>query len=161
MEIDKISFFDYKINNKKISISNLNKLFFETFTSLKAIHDSGYYHGELGDENSRLLVGNLNYWSKVIIKINEKNKITNQSQLDDDIETLSYMIFQIIVDNNIYEIKDKNKEIITPGHEKFIKIVKCSIKKYSNYKKHLELLLWIFKIKPHIINIINRINIDL
>lgn len=160
MEISKVSYFDYKIKNRKISIINLNKLFLETFTCLKNMHDLGYYHGELGDEKSILLEGTLDNWSRVVITINKQNKITTQTEINNDIETLAYMLFLIIVDNNICEMEDKNEDVISPGHPKFIKLVKYSIKKHNNYKNQLKLLLWIFKTKPQIINIINRINID-
>lgn len=156
MEISKISYFDYQIKKKKISLPNLHKLIYQTFTCLKTIHDSGYYHGDLGDENSILLEGNLDNWTQAIIINIEGGKITSQDHIDQDVETLAYMIWQIIVDN-ICIIEDKNDDAITPGHPKFIKLVKYSRKKFKDYDQYLKLLLWIFKNKPSIINIIDRI----
>jgi hypothetical protein len=156
MDITKVPYFDYKIKKKQISLPNLHKLIYGTFICLKNLHDTGYYHGELGDENSILLEGTLDDWNKAIIINDEINKITNQDQIEEDTQTLAYMIWQIIV-GDICIIEDKNEEGITPGHPKFIKLVKYSIKKFSNYSKYLKLLLWIFKTKPIITNIINKI----
>jgi hypothetical protein len=101
-----------------------------------------------------MLEGTLDNWDRAIIINVEENKITSQDHIEEDIKTLAYMIWQIVVDD-ICIIKDE--DVITPGHPKFIKLVKYSIKKHKNYSKYLKLLLWIFKTKPTIINIINRI----
>lgn len=154
-----VPYFNYVIKNKQISIDNLHKLMYNTFNGLKDIHDAGYYHGDLGMESNIILEGSLESWSRAVIVDIEGGKITNQNQIDDDIETLAYMIWQIIVDD-ISGIEDKNGDVITSDHPKFIKLVKNNIDRFTDYSKYLKLLLWIFKTKPSTGNIIDRI-IDL
>lgn len=132
---------------------------FQTFTGVKNLHDSGYYHDDLGDQSSIMLEGTLDNWDRAVIVNNEENKITYRDQINQDIETLTYMIWQIIV-GNICIIEDKNEDPITPGHPKFIKfikLVKYSAKKLDDYSKYLKVLLWIFKKKPRIVDIIDKI----
>jgi len=156
MEISTVPYFDYKIKNEQISLSNLHKLIYETFSSLKELHDSGYYHNDLGDQDSILLKGNLNNWDGVII-MGDKYKITSQTQVDEDIKMLAYMIWQIIVDD-VCVTEDKKGNVITFDHSKFIKLVKNNIKRFGDYSKYLKLLLWIFETEPSIDNIIIKLS---
>jgi hypothetical protein len=158
MEQNQVSFFDYFTNRNKLSLQNLHKLIYQSYSSLQIIHDSGYYHGELGDCDSIILNGDLNNWHTVNIVGYDNNLIHDDKNfVNDDIQTLAYMIWQIIVGDMCYT-KDKKGKIIHMEHTKFLYLVKKSSKQFNDYNTYLKLLLWIFETKPTISNILEKIS---
>lgn len=152
--INGIPYFDYYGNH--ISVKFLYKLIKETFTGLQTIHNAGYYHGDLGMPDNIILEGTLDNWQRAVIIDIEGGKITNEKQIQSDIETLSYCIWQIIV-GNIAETEAEDGNVITPEHPMFVDLVKNNINQFKQYRSYLELLLWIFLNKPTTVEILKRI----
>ena len=152
-----VPYWSDKYRNQQISTFNLNKLMFETFTCIDSIHNSGYYHGDLGMGSNIILEGTFDIWNRAVIVDVEGGKITDKKQIDNDIETLAYMIWQIIVDD-ISLVEDCDDNIITPKHPMFIDLVKDNIKRFDKYIEYLEILLLIFETKPTTTEIIDKIN---
>ncbi len=148
--IEGFPFWDYYEKQDSLGVitpKNLTKLIKETFSGLSVIHNAGYFHGDLGMSDNILLEGSYDRWKRAVIIDVEGGKIkTNQATID-DVLTLAYVIWSVLV-GDISLTEDKHREIIGEGHDLFIQLVEDNMRQFKSYKKSLEILLWIFKSNP-------------
>lgn len=157
--IDGVQYSEYFYYNGEIPLSYMSKLFIETFTGLNDIHSIGYYHGDLGSGENIILEGTINNWRRVVIIDIEGDKITNQQQIDDDIRTLAFMLWTILLDDiKVTLTYDTAGEIIHYKHPMFIDLVKSNFPKNEAYIRYMDALLWIFIDMPTINKILDRLN---
>lgn len=131
-----------------ISPKYLTKFIKESYSGLDAIHDAGYYHGDLGMPDNILLEGSYENWTRLVIIDVEGGKIKTKDDVDSDISTLGYMIWIVIVGNNIASTEDDHGDVIHSEHPMFIDFVKRNMRQFRKYNKYLDLLLWIFQQQP-------------
>lgn len=144
--IEGFPFWDYSTYRDKrgpISPRYLGKAIKESYFGLNAIHQAGYYHGDLGMPNNILLEGSYENWTRLVSIIDdaEGGKIKTERDVDDDIRTLAYMIWSVIVGEKISTTEDGTGDVIHMLQPMFITLVKKNMKQFRTYEKYLDFVM--------------------
>lgn len=141
-------FWDY-YESRGVTPFYLKKLFMETFAGLRDIHAAGFWHGDLGMPDNILLEGSYNNWTRAVIIDVEGGKIVpGEDHADRDVQSLAYMLWSIIVNEDISAAEDEQGDMIVQDHPLFLSLVDDSIREMPRDRVVLRTFRWIFSSHP-------------